>query len=174
MTVDGKAGGRMRHEIIQQRSNAQPIECRQRRLSPGSFCPTALDMRSRRRACCSDNSFSVRYLDMDSDCRRPAARMSGRRSLGARRRPQAAATNSAEQMNATSVAALTGDDRSRSNTRVEARVTPLDPAGVTRRLERNKSSALSPTTVYFTIRTNELHRLGFDHSRRICDIGNPP
>jgi hypothetical protein len=156
--------------------HSQPIVCRcQRCLSPWSLCGTDLDMRSRGRTRYSDDSFPVCYLDMDSDCRRPAARMSGRRSLGARRRPQAAATNSAEQdMNATSLAALTGDDRSRSNTRVEARVTPLDPTGVTRRLERNKSSALSPPTVYFTIRTNELHRLGFDHSRRICDIGNPP
>ena len=139
----------MRHEIIQQRSNAQPIGCsRQRRLSPGSLCPTALDMRSRRRACCSDDSFSVRYLDMDSDCRRPATRMSGRRSLGARRRTQAAATHSAEQdMSATSRTARKVDDRSRLNAQVEARVTPLGLCWHTRRLNRCGSPAPSSTAV---------------------------
>ena len=155
----------MRHEIIQQRSNARPIgRSHQRRLSPGSLRPTDLDMRNRRRACCSDDSFSVRYLDMDSDCRRPAPRMPGRRGLGARRRTQAAATHSAEQdMNATSLAARKLVDRSRLNATVEARVTPLGLAGVTRRLESMQISGtvmhgnylsfapMSPTGSWFPI-----------------------
>lgn len=106
-----------------------------------------LDMRSRR-ACCSDNSFSVRYLDMESDCRRPAARMSGRHSLGARRRTQAAATHSAEQdLNATSLAARKVDDRSRLNATVEARVTPLGLAGLPGGLHRCRSPAPSSTAI---------------------------
>ncbi len=64
-------------------------------------------------------------------------------------------------MNATSMAARKVDDRSRLNATVEARVTPLGLAGVTRRLESMQISGTVIHDNYFTSRQRALPNLGF-------------